>query len=167
MIAPDQRPTTSEVKNSEDQILHLTSPHGWDPYSTDTISTQHMLNFTYSCQISAFTVNSKIGDNTKSIVPENSLQKSTLLNPELLISDKWDVDVSMLPYELSSEENAMEQFDEFVGTQIPIDTKSGPALVKVISRKQFNDGTLVGTKHDEPIIDSRLYNVRFPDGHFE
>jgi len=113
------------------------------------------------------TVNNKIGDNTKYIVPANSLQQSTLLDSDLPISDKWDGDESILPYEPSSEENAMEQLDEFIGTQIPIGTKYGPALVKVISRKQFSDDTLVVTKHDEPKLDYRLYNVKFLDGQFE
>ena len=54
LFLPVQRPTTFEVKNSEVQILQLTSPHGWDPYSTDTISTQHMLKFAHGCQISTF-----------------------------------------------------------------------------------------------------------------
>ena len=43
------------------------------------------------------TVNNKIGDHTEFLVPTTSLQKSTLLNSDLPISDKWDGDVSMLP----------------------------------------------------------------------
>jgi len=73
----------------------------------------------------------------------------------------------MLPFEPSSEENAMEQLDEFIGTQITLETKNGPALIKVISRKRSSDGTLIGQKNPEPQLDSRLYNVKFPDGHFE
>ena len=49
-------PTSSEVKDSNLQILQLTSPHGWDPYCTDTISTQHMLHFQYGCNISTFLI---------------------------------------------------------------------------------------------------------------
>ena len=39
LFLPVRRLTTSEVKNTELQILQLTSPHGWDLYSTDPIST--------------------------------------------------------------------------------------------------------------------------------
>ena len=113
------------------------------------------------------TVKIKIGDHTKFMVPGKLLQHPTSLTPDMPVSDNWDGDISMLPYEPSSEENAMEQLDEFIGTQIPLNTKNGPAFVKVISRKRSSDGTLIGTKHDEPKLDSRLYNVKFPDGHFE
>ena len=56
-----RRPTISEVQNSELQVLQLTSLHGWDPYSTDVISTQHMLHFQFGCRISKFlTKNNRI-----------------------------------------------------------------------------------------------------------
>ena len=51
---PIRCPTTSEVQNSDLQVLQLTSPHGWDPYSTDAISTQYMLHFKYGCSVSTF-----------------------------------------------------------------------------------------------------------------
>jgi len=111
------------------------------------------------------TVNLKIGDHTNFIVP-NNLQNTSLTTSEPF-SNNWEGDITMLPFEPSSEENAMEQLDEFIGTQIPLETKTGPALIKVISRKRSSDGTLIGQKNQEPQLDSRLYNVKFPDGHFE
>jgi len=100
------------------------------------------------------------------MVPDK-LHHPTSLNSNVPFSDTWEEDITMLPYEPSSEENAMEQLDEFIGTQIPLETKNGPALIKVISRKRSSDGILVGQKNPEPQLDSRLYNVKFPDGHFE
>jgi len=50
------RPTSSEVQDSTLQILQLTLPHDWDPYCTDTISTQYMLHFTLGCNISTFLI---------------------------------------------------------------------------------------------------------------
>jgi len=111
------------------------------------------------------TVNLKIGDHTKFIVPDN-LQNTSLTSSEPFF-DNWEGDITMLPFEPSSEENAMEQLDEFIGTQIPLETKTSPALIKVISRKRSSDGTLIGQKNPEPQLDSRLYNVKFPDRHFE
>ena len=43
----------------------------------------------------------------------------------------------------------------------------GPALVKVISRKRDNSRKLIGSTHEEPTLDTFLYTVKFPDGHFE
>ena len=42
----------------------------------------------------------------------------------------------MIPYEPTSEESAMEQLDEFIGSQIPLETKNGPMLVNVVSRNR-------------------------------
>jgi len=83
------------------------------------------------------------------------------------VSDLWDGDIKMIPYEPTSEESAMEQLDEFIGSQIPLETKEGPVLVKVVSRKRDHSGNLIGTRHTEPTLDTRLYTVKFPDGHFE
>ena len=32
------RPTLSEVTNEDLQLITLTSPHGWDPYGDDSVS---------------------------------------------------------------------------------------------------------------------------------
>ena len=61
----------------------------------------------------------------------------------------------------------MEQLDEYIGSQIPLETKQGPALVKIISRKRHSNSTLIGTKNTDPKIDSRIYNVELSDGHYE
>ena len=110
----------------------------------------------------------KIGDHTKFLVkdihPPHLDIHSAFTN---IPSDKWEGDISSIPYEPTSEEGAMEQLDEYIGAQIPLDTKQGPTLVKVISRKRSSNGSLIGSKHDEPTRDSRIYNVQFPDGHFE
>ena len=51
---PVRRPSLPELNNDNLRVLELTSPHGWDPYAEDTISTQNMLHFTYGCKISTF-----------------------------------------------------------------------------------------------------------------
>ena len=57
--------------------------------------------------------------------------------------------------------------DEYIGTQITLNTTKGPALVKVVSRQRDPSGTLIGTKHEIPQLDSRIYNVKFDDGHYK
>ena len=101
------------------------------------------------------------------MVPIKSLQNSTSLTPDLPIFDNWEGCITMLPYGPSSEESAMGQLDEFIDTQLSLVTKNGPIRVEVISRKRFSDGTLVVIKHDNPELDSRLYNIKSPGGYFE
>ena len=79
----------------------------------------------------------------------------------------WDGDPNSLPYEATSEEAVIEHLDEFIGTQILLSTKTGPELIKVTSRKRDSTGHLIGTKYSRPTLDSRIYNVQFPDGHYD
>ena len=79
----------------------------------------------------------------------------------------WDGDHRYLPYEPTNEESAMEKMDEYIGSQIRLNTTKGPALVKIVSRQRDPSGTLIGTKNDIPQLDSRIYNVQFEDGHYE
>ena len=121
------------------------------------------------------TINDKIGNNNKFLVDTNipvDIQNKYVdsfkkLNELKAAPKLWDDDPNSLPYEATSEEAAMEQLDEYIGTQILLSTKTGPKLVKVTSRKRENSGHLIGTKHSKPPLDSRMYNVQFPDGHFE
>ena len=91
----------------------------------------------------------------------------TRINCHIIFDDSWDWDINMLPYEPTSEECAIEQLDEFIGSQIPLETKEGPVLVKVVSRKRDSSGKLSGAKNVHPTLDTRRYTVEFPDGHFE
>ena len=82
-------------------------------------------------------------------------------------SDLWDGDINMIPYAPTGEDCTMDQLDEFIGSQIPIETKYSPILVKVVSKKRYPTDKLVGSANPEPMLDTRCYTVKFPDGHFE
>ena len=58
----------------------------------------------------------------------------------------------------------MENDDEYIGQHIPL-PKGGKLIdATVIKRKRRHDGTLIGTYDSNPILDSRIYEVQFPDG---
>ena len=61
----------------------------------------------------------------------------------------------------------MEKLDEYIGAQVKLYTPKGAALVKVTSRHRDSSGQLIGTKHDIPQLDSRIYNVKLDDGNYE
>ncbi len=92
---------------------------------------------------------------------ERSIQQS------YTASDLWDGDMQSIPYEPTCEESAMEQMDEHIGQQIMLKKAKGPVVVKVISRYRDTTGALVGTKNTTPQLDTRIYNVEFPNGHYE
>ena len=47
---------------------------------------------------------------------------------------------------------------------LPRDGK-GPELSRVFKRLQDKYGIPIGTANDNPILDSRIYEVEYPDGH--
>ena len=47
---------------------------------------------------------------------------------------------------------------------LPRDSE-GPELAKVTKRLRDANGIPIGTAHDNPILDTRLYEVEYPDGH--
>ena len=51
-----------------------------------------------------------------------------------------------------------------MGVALPRDGE-GPELARVIKRLRDKDGIPIGTAKDNPILDSRVYEVEFLDGH--
>ena len=80
--------------------------------------------------------------------------------------DPWNGDENLLLYKSTSEESAMEQLDEYIGTHISLSTQNRPELVKVSSHKRDRSGKLIGTKHTKTALNTRIYNAQFTDGHF-
>ena len=94
-------------------------------------------------------------------------QVSRSLQRTYTTRDLWEGDVQSIPYEPSCEESAMEELDEHIGQRIPLKKSDGPVVVKVVSRYRDAGGNLVGKSNPQPQLDTRIYNVEFPDGHYE
>ena len=60
-----------------------------------------------------------------------------------------------------------EEFDGLIGAQVRMSKGAGfePATVK--SRKRDADGRPIGLRHSNPLLDSRVYEIEYPDGHVE
>ena len=60
-----------------------------------------------------------------------------------------------------------EDYDKLINAEVVL--MKGDELQKaiVVCRKRDSDGNLVGKKHSNPILDSRMYELQFPDGHRE
>ena len=49
----------------------------------------------------------------------------------------------------------------------PLQSKNGPFLVLIMSQKCDDYGTLISTQNYIPILNTRVYNVKFPDVHYK
>jgi hypothetical protein len=54
--------------------------------------------------------------------------------------------------------------DELYGATVSLPRGDSHSLGQVMGRKRDPSGSLIGTRHDNPILDSRVYLVGFPDG---
>jgi hypothetical protein len=85
-------------------------------------------------------------DDTDHITPEfEPVEDST---PD---ADEWDHDA----------------FDKYISAEVLLPKGDQFILGKVIDRKRDIHGQPVGRSHNNPILDTRVYQVEFPDGHSE
>ena len=56
-------------------------------------------------------------------------------------------------------------FDKYLSTEVILPTVDHMLRGRVKSRKRDANGNPVGRANSNPILDTRLYNVEFPDGH--
>ena len=62
----------------------------------------------------------------------------------------------------------MESLDNYIGVEVVVPGKNAePVLAKVKRRKRDSMGNPVGKEHTNPILDSRVYDLEFPDGRIE
>jgi len=57
-----------------------------------------------------------------------------------------------------------EAFDKYIAAEVRLPKNGEEILGKVIARKRDHDGNPIGKAHNNPILDTRLYQVIFPDG---
>ena len=54
--------------------------------------------------------------------------------------------------------------DEYIGAQVTLPHGTMNSSGRVVRRIRNDDGTVQGTRNDNPILDTRVYEVVFPDG---
>jgi hypothetical protein len=57
-----------------------------------------------------------------------------------------------------------EIMDPIINTKIILPQSDGIALARIIERKRAHDGSPIGRKNKNPLLDSRIYIFKFPDG---
>jgi hypothetical protein len=125
-------------------------------------------------QTKAFTdsVESKIG-NYKQPLFNIHIPKGIYYNA---FGDDMDADDNVLPYgdelvdQKTSEVNEayLEALDEYIGVEVVIPGRDAqPVLATVKKRKRDPSGMPSGTPNPNPILDTRVYELEFPDGRLE
>ena len=96
--------------------------------------------------------------------------------PAMTEKDLVDEDIETPTYDLYEDDSGErhehckdadvtpEEGDEYVNAQVLFQKGDGFVTGKVIGRKRDADGSLKGTANANPILDTRKYEVEFPDG---
>jgi hypothetical protein len=82
--------------------------------------------------------------------PEHMTPEYTPLEPDSSMpeADEWDA----------------EAFDKYISVEVCLPKDGQEVIAKVIARKRDHDGNPIGRSNANPILDTRLYQVIFPDG---
>ena len=69
--------------------------------------------------------------------------------------------------EINHDSPYAEKDDRYIGVKVPLPHSDGEMKQATIKRRKRNEnGTLRGTSHDNPILDTRVYEVEFEDGSY-
>ena len=68
------------------------------------------------------------------------------------------------PPKLDADEIEYETFDQYIGAEFMVNSNGDSVPAKVVKRARDNDGKPIGTKHSNPLLDSREYECVLDDG---
>ena len=69
--------------------------------------------------------------------------------------------------EINHDSPYAENDDRYIGVKVSLPHLDGELKQATVKRRKRNeDGTLRGTSHDNPILDTRVYEVEFEDGSY-
>lgn len=132
-------------------------------------------------QVDAFTasVHDTIGGHKKAIIFQGPINQNRIVEELFEGADEndntdattypWDTELLDEPlYDMTRQD--LEALDEYINAKVVVPGKDGETkvLATVKGRKRDAQGNLIGgSSNSNPILDTRLYNLEFPDGHVE
>lgn len=87
--------------------------------------------------------------------------------PPSLFDDEPEEEISLIEPErqaVEADDYTPEELDEYLTTEVVLPHGGESARATVIGRVKDKDGRPVGQRHDNPILDTRMYDVQYPDG---
>ena len=119
-------------------------------------------------------VEDKIGNHRQ---PSFDFEQPDAIYHRIFDDDDPSDDENVLPYgseilDAKTEEidsAYLESMDEYIGAQVVVPGHDNvtPVLATVKRRKRDHHGDPVGIKNDNPILDTRVYQLEFPDGRID
>ena len=130
-------------------------------------------NIKQQCDAFMLSVNSRIGNYRQPIYSHD--------DPNRIYFDAFDDDISddlpdlpygdeiadAIPEEIDSP--YLESLDSYIGTNVVIPGSKGiePVVAIIKGRKRDASGNVIGVSNPNPILDTRVYQLEFPDGRVE
>jgi hypothetical protein len=68
-----------------------------------------------------------------------------------------------VPFIADIDDAGSDTFDQYVGAEVQL-SKGNEVVTGIVKRRKVNGRVTAGKAHANPILDTRTYNVQFPDG---
>ena len=79
----------------------------------------------------------------------------------------WESDLEDIPLH-DENDKTQEDLDEYIGANVVMPGADGAeVLCSIWERKRDANGRLIGARDDNPILDTRIFQVEYPDRHLE
>ena len=115
-------------------------------------------------------IRSKIGDDLKAGDIDPDLMGSMPEIPDDVFDDEDEsvMDTGdMTSSDEGTDDHTPESYDEYLTAQVLLPQGGEAKKATVVGRKRDQDGRPIGKRHANPLLDTRLYEVEFPDGSTE
>ena len=116
----------------------------------------------------------EIGDHNKAVIKGEIVSEDNIYHDAFFdtteddeITWPWEKELEEIP--LADEtDSTLEELDQYINANIILPGRDGlEVLAQVAGRKRDHNGKAIGTSNSNPILDTRVYQVKFPDGHIE
>jgi len=119
-------------------------------------------------------VNDVIGNHTSAVIQGETVDGETMYfyafysnSDEDDITYPWDAELEDIPL-AEQDDKTLNQLEEYIGANVVFPGKEGVEILCTIKGiKQDSNGVPIGVKNQNPILDTRVFHVQFPDGHVE
>ena len=101
---------------------------------------------------------------SKGTLPEGPEWQEYLDDPDFV--DEFHKTFNCTAVKDADDDFSPDSYDEYINMEVALDRGGAhPELARVTKRLKNKDGIPIGTRADNPIVDSRLYEVEYLDGH--
>ena len=114
-------------------------------------------------------IQSKLGDTIKDDEVDDDLQGLYPSVDEVFEADSWEDETVMPQMKVEegtpeADDYTPEAFDQYINSLVMMNRGGVRVKGRVIGRHRNADGVPIGKAHSNPIMDTRLYDIEFPDG---